>query len=119
MTHAARTYAKAKAVLIVYGMGVTQHLMGVENIHMIANLALLRGNIGKPGANICSVRGHSNVQGQRTVGITEKPGLVPFDKLSQLYKLSLRVGPADRRSTPAKRSSTASVAPSLASAETF
>ena len=86
MTHAARTYAKAKAVLIAYGMGVTQHVMGVENIHMIANLALLRGNIGKPGANICSIRGHSNVQGQRTVGITEKPGLVPLDKLSELYK---------------------------------
>lgn len=86
LTQAGRTYAKAKAVLIVYGMGVTQHLMGVENIHMIANLALLRGNIGKPGANICSVRGHSNVQGQRTVGITEKPGLVPLDKLSELYK---------------------------------
>jgi molybdopterin-dependent oxidoreductase alpha subunit len=85
MTHAALTYAKAKAVLIAYGMGVTQHVMGVENIHMIANLALLRGNIGKPGANICSIRGHSNVQGQRTVGITEKPGLVPLDKLSELY----------------------------------
>ncbi|MBY2943930.1 FdhF/YdeP family oxidoreductase [Rhizobium leguminosarum] len=86
MTHAAQTYAKAKAVLIAYGMGVTQHVMGVDNIHMIANLALLRGNIGKPGANICSIRGHSNVQGQRTVGITEKPGLVPLDKLSELYK---------------------------------
>jgi len=45
----------------------------------------LRGNIGKPGANICAVRGHSNVQGQRTVGITEKPDLVPLDKLSELY----------------------------------
>jgi hypothetical protein len=50
------------------------------------NLALLRGNIGKPGANICAVRGHSNVQGQRTVGITEKPGLVPLDKLAEFYE---------------------------------
>ena len=86
METAADTYANANAVLICYGMGVTQHVMGVENVHMIANLALLRGNIGKPGANICAVRGHSNVQGQRTVGITEKPGLAPLDKLAELYK---------------------------------
>jgi molybdopterin-dependent oxidoreductase alpha subunit len=86
MTQAARTYAASKAVLICYGMGITQQVMGVENVHMIANLALLRGNIGKPGANICAVRGHSNVQGQRTVGITEKPGLVPLDKLADLYR---------------------------------
>jgi molybdopterin-dependent oxidoreductase alpha subunit len=85
MTEAARIYAKSDAVLIVYGMGLTQHVMGVDNVHMVANLALLRGNIGKPGANICAVRGHSNVQGQRTVGITEKPGLVPLDKLAELY----------------------------------
>ena len=52
---------------------------------MLVNLLLLRGNIGKPGAGICPVRGHSNVQGQRTVGITEKPELVPLDKLRELY----------------------------------
>ncbi len=85
MEQAAQTYANAKTVLICYGMGVTQHVMGVQNVHMIANLALLRGNVGKPGGNICSIRGHSNVQGQRTVGITEKPGLAPLDKLSELY----------------------------------
>jgi len=85
MTEAARIYAASDAVLMVYGMGLTQHIMGVQNVHMVVNLALLRGNIGKPGANICAVRGHSNVQGQRTVGITEKPGLVPLDKLSALY----------------------------------
>jgi molybdopterin-dependent oxidoreductase alpha subunit len=85
MIEAAQTYAMADAVLMVYGMGLTQHVMGVHNVHMVANLALLRGNIGKPGANICAVRGHSNVQGQRTVGITEKPGLVPLDKLAELY----------------------------------
>ncbi|WP_051371430.1 FdhF/YdeP family oxidoreductase [Mesorhizobium loti] len=85
MMEAAATYARSDAVLTIYGMGLTQHLMGVQNVHMVCNLALLRGNIGKPGANICAVRGHSNVQGQRTVGITEKPGLVPLDKLSELY----------------------------------
>jgi molybdopterin-dependent oxidoreductase alpha subunit len=85
MTQAAATYARSDAVMMVYGMGLTQHLMGVQNVHMVCNLALLRGNIGKAGANICAVRGHSNVQGQRTVGITEKPGLAPLDKLSELY----------------------------------
>jgi len=85
MVQAAATCAKADAVLMVYGMGLTQQLMGVQNVHMVCNLALLRGNIGKAGANICAVRGHSNVQGQRTVGITEKPGLAPLDKLSELY----------------------------------
>jgi molybdopterin-dependent oxidoreductase alpha subunit len=86
MIEAANTYAMSDAVMMVYGMGLTQHVMGVHNVHMVANLALLRGNIGKPGANICAVRGHSNVQGQRTVGITEKPGLVPLDKLAELYQ---------------------------------
>lgn len=85
MIQAARTYAASDAVLICYGMGLTQHMMGVQNVQMVANLALLRGNIGKPGANICAIRGHSNVQGQRTVGITEKPDLVPLDKLAELY----------------------------------
>lgn len=85
MMEAAAIYADSRAVMMVYGMGLTQHLMGVENVHMVVNLALLRGNIGKPGANICAVRGHSNVQGQRTVGITEKPSLVPLDKLAVLY----------------------------------
>ena len=85
MEKMAHTYASKQAVLLVYGMGLTQHVMGVQNVHMLCNLALLRGNVGKPGANICAVRGHSNVQGQRTVGITEKPSLVPLDKLAELY----------------------------------
>ena len=86
MEEAAGIYAGSSATLICYGMGLTQHVMGVQNVHMAANLALLRGNVGKPGGNICAIRGHSNVQGQRTVGITEKPGLAPLDKLSELYK---------------------------------
>ena len=88
MEKMAHTYASKDAVLLVYGMGLTQHVMGVQNVHMVCNLALLRGNVGKPGANICAVRGHSNVQGQRTVGITEKPSLVPLDKLAELYKFT-------------------------------
>ncbi len=82
---AAATYAKSKACLGIYGMGVTQQLMGTQNVQMIANLLLLRGNIGRPGGNILPVRGHSNVQGQRTVGITEKPELAPLDQLEKQF----------------------------------
>jgi formate dehydrogenase major subunit len=85
---AARVYASAKSVMAVYGMGLTQHREGVQNVTMLTNLLLLRGNIGKPGAGICPVRGHSNVQGQRTVGITEKPELAPLDKLASQYKFT-------------------------------
>ena len=83
---AAAVYARAKAVIGIYGMGLTQHKKGVETVQVLINLLLMRGNIGKPGAGICPVRGHSNVQGQRTVGITEKPELVPYDKLRELYQ---------------------------------
>lgn len=82
---AAGVYMKAEAVMGIYGMGLTQHRRGVQNVQMVSNLLLLRGNIGKPGAGICPVRGHSNVQGQRTVGITEKPELAPLDKLAEQY----------------------------------
>lgn len=82
---AAEIYASSHAVIANYGMGITQHRHGVETVKMIVNLLLLRGNIGKPGAGISPVRGHSNVQGQRTVGISEKTKLVPLDKLAELY----------------------------------
>ena len=86
LEQAARTYAAARAVIGIYGMGLTQHREGVANVQMVSNLLLLRGNIGKRGAGICPVRGHSNVQGQRTVGITEKPELAPLDQLATLYQ---------------------------------
>jgi molybdopterin-dependent oxidoreductase alpha subunit len=82
---AATVYVHSSSVMFIYGMGLTQHKKGVETVQMIVNLALLRGNIGRPGAGICPVRGHSNVQGQRTVGITEKPDKVPADRLKQQF----------------------------------
>jgi anaerobic selenocysteine-containing dehydrogenase len=85
MEGTARIYCGAKAAMAIYGMGLTQHRAGVETVQMLVNLLLLRGNIGKPGAGICPVRGHSNVQGQRTVGITEKPELVPMDRLAAQF----------------------------------
>ncbi|HJR13672.1 MAG TPA: FdhF/YdeP family oxidoreductase [Rhodanobacteraceae bacterium] len=85
MESAAKVYASANAVIGVYGMGLTQHVLGEYNIHMVANLLLMRGNVGKPGAGLCPVRGHSNVQGQRTVGIADDPALVPLDRLAEQY----------------------------------
>lgn len=69
----ARVYWTAERVIICYGMGITQHRHGTETVQQMANLLLLRGNFGRAGAGICPVRGHSNVQGDRTVGITEIP----------------------------------------------
>ncbi|TXI10277.1 MAG: FdhF/YdeP family oxidoreductase [Rhizobium sp.] len=82
---AGEIYVKAERVIGVYGMGLTQHSQGALNIGMLVNLLLLRGNIGREGAGVCPVRGHSNVQGQRTVGIAEKTKLVPMDKLKTLF----------------------------------
>jgi molybdopterin-dependent oxidoreductase alpha subunit len=82
---AASEYIKANAVIVHYGMGLTQHRLGVQNVRMICNLLFLRGNVGKPGAGPSPIRGHSNVQGQRTVGITEKPELAPLDKLASQF----------------------------------
>jgi molybdopterin-dependent oxidoreductase alpha subunit len=79
---AADEYMKANAVIAHYGMGLTEHRLGVQNVRMLVNLLLLRGNVGKPGAGPSPIRGHSNVQGQRAVGITEKPELAPLDELA-------------------------------------
>ncbi len=73
LSSVAAAYARSNATIVSYGMGVTQHAHGTGNVQQIANLLLMRGNFGKAGAGICPLRGHSNVQGDRTVGITEKP----------------------------------------------
>jgi molybdopterin-dependent oxidoreductase alpha subunit len=82
---ATKVYLSANNAIGIYGMGLTQHVNGWLNLGMLVNLLLLRGNIGRPGAGISPVRGHSNVQGQRTVGIAEKPDLVPLDKLEGMF----------------------------------
>ncbi|MFI5314187.1 MAG: FdhF/YdeP family oxidoreductase [Myxococcota bacterium] len=73
MRELARLYASSKAVIACWAMGLTQHEHGVANVQELVNLLLLRGNIGRPGAGPCPVRGHSNVQGDRTMGIWERP----------------------------------------------
>jgi molybdopterin-dependent oxidoreductase alpha subunit len=82
---AAQVYVEAKNTIVIYGMGLTQQVHGFENLAMVVNLLLLKGNIGREGTGCSPVRGHSNVQGQRTVGISEKPELVPLDKLAEQF----------------------------------
>jgi molybdopterin-dependent oxidoreductase alpha subunit len=69
---AAEIAAKSERMICCWAMGITQHVNGVANVQTIVNFNLLRGQIGRPGAGVCPVRGHSNVQGDRTVGIWEK-----------------------------------------------
>jgi molybdopterin-dependent oxidoreductase alpha subunit len=69
----ARRSAGAERVIVCWAMGLTQHRHAVATIREIVNLLLLRGNVGRPGAGACPIRGHSNVQGDRTMGIWEKP----------------------------------------------
>lgn len=82
---AADVYINAERVICTWAMGVTQHLHSVATIREITNFMLLRGNIGRPGAGLCPVRGHSNVQGDRTVGINEKPPEAFLDALEQHF----------------------------------
>ncbi len=72
-------------IIICWAMGITQHKNGVDTIKEIVNLLLLKGSIGKPGAGTCPVRGHSNVQGDRTVGIWEKPQPALTKKIAEVY----------------------------------
>ena len=82
---AANVYMSAEKVICTWAMGVTQHLHSVATIREISNFMFLRGNIGKPGAGLCPVRGHSNVQGDRTVGINEKPADAFLDALEKEF----------------------------------
>ncbi|UCE87405.1 MAG: FdhF/YdeP family oxidoreductase [Deltaproteobacteria bacterium] len=82
---AAAIYAAAERVIACWAMGLTQHRHGVANVREVANLLLLRGNIGRPGAGPCPVRGHSNVQGDRTMGICERPKPEFLDALAREF----------------------------------
>src|SRR3546814_7203903 len=82
----AEIYIRSKATIICYGMGITQHQMGSQLVQQIANLLLLKGNFGKPGAGISPIRGHSNVQGDRTVGIDEKPTPAYLDRVRDVFR---------------------------------
>lgn len=75
----------AKSVIVCWAMGLTQHKHSVPTIKEVVNFLLLRGNIGRPGAGVCPVRGHSNVQGDRTMGIYEKPAPAFLDALEKEF----------------------------------
>ncbi len=81
MREVATMYAQAPATIACWAMGLTQHANGVANIQEVVNLLLLRGNIGRPGAGLCPVRGHSNVQGDRTMGISHVMPDAFYDRL--------------------------------------
>ncbi|MET3500518.1 molybdopterin-dependent oxidoreductase alpha subunit [Mucilaginibacter rubeus] len=72
-------------IIICWAMGITQHKNGVDTVKEIVNLAMLKGAIGKPGAGLCPVRGHSNVQGNRTMMIWDKPKPKQLDKLKEVF----------------------------------
>ena len=82
---AAQIFIESERTIFCWAMGLTQHKNAVANIQEIVNLMLLRGQIGKPGAGLCPVRGHSNVQGDRTVGIWERPSEAFLDKLGEVF----------------------------------
>jgi len=88
ITQAADVYQKSKNVIITWAMGITQHKHSVATIQEITNLQLLFGQIGKPGSGLCPVRGHSNVQGDRTMGINEKPSSEFLTSLSNVFSFN-------------------------------
>ncbi|SMO47466.1 FdhF/YdeP family oxidoreductase [Paracoccus laeviglucosivorans] len=86
---AAAVYLAADSVIATWAMGITQHRHSVQTIREIANLLFLRGNIGREGAGLCPVRGHSNVQGDRTMGIDEKAPAALIDAMERELGVAL------------------------------
>ena len=89
----AQKYAAGKNVVFTWTMGITHHAHGVENIQAVANLALMRGMVGRPHAGLMPVRGHSNVQGIGSVGVTPKLKRAIFDSLQKEYDVNLPTTP--------------------------
>ncbi len=90
--HAARLYQQATNVIFTWAMGITQHKHSVATIQEMTNLQLLCGKIGRKGAGLCPVRGHSNVQGDRTMGINEKPSPDFLAQLSHVFNFDAPKG---------------------------
>jgi len=89
----ATRYAAAENVVFTWTMGITHHTYGVENVEAIANLALLRGMVGRPNAGLLPIRGHSNVQGIGSVGVTPKLKEAIFDRLQSEFGMTLPTTP--------------------------
>ncbi|MYM84455.1 FdhF/YdeP family oxidoreductase [Duganella sp. FT50W] len=78
-------FIRGQNVISTWGMGLTQHKNALKTIQMLSNLMMMRGQIGRQGAGLCPVRGHSNVQGDRTMGIEEKPTKAFLDRLQRVF----------------------------------
>jgi len=83
----ADVYMKSERAIVAWCLGLTQHEHGVDTIREIVNVLLLRGNIGREGAGPCPVRGHSNVQGNRTCGINHRPDKAFLDRLAEVCRI--------------------------------
>jgi molybdopterin-dependent oxidoreductase alpha subunit len=91
ITAAASIAAAANNTICCWAMGLTQHVNAVANIQEVINFLMLRGNLGRPGAGACPVRGHSNVQGDRTMGVWEKPDAAWLDRLGAEFNFTAPV----------------------------
>lgn len=89
----AERYARAKSAVFSWTMGITHHAHGVQNVQAIANLAALRGMLGRPGAGLLPIRGHSNVQGIGSVGVTPKLRDAIFERLESHFAVKLPTQP--------------------------
>src|SRR6185437_11248740 len=85
IAEAADMVARAKKMVVLWCLGLTQHPNGVENVQQVVNLLLMGGHIGRPGAGPICVRGHSNVQGDRTMGVWERPKKEFLDRLDREF----------------------------------
>ncbi len=89
----AELYAKSKKAVLSWTMGITHHAHGVENVQAIGNLALLRGMVGRPGTGLMPIRGHSNVQGIGSVGVTPQLKEAIFERLQNYFGVELPTQP--------------------------
>jgi molybdopterin-dependent oxidoreductase alpha subunit len=87
--HIARMYAQSKRTIFAWAMGITHHEHGVKNVQAIANLAIMRGMLGSPGRGLLPLRGHSNVQGIGSMGVTPQLRQAVFDKLQNEFSVKL------------------------------
>jgi len=85
LDHAVEIILRSRKTIVCWAMGLTQHKNGVGNVREIVNFLLMRGSIGKPGAGTCPVRGHSNVQGDRTMGIHDRPSKALLDRIKSVF----------------------------------
>lgn len=93
MREIADLYSQSRAAIFSWTMGITHHVHGVQSVEAIVNLALLRGMVGRPGAGLMPIRGHSNVQGMGSVGVTPKLKDVIFENLQNRFGVKLPTSP--------------------------